>query len=78
MQLILSACKLTYDERLMLSTPLLDYTLKEVDTRHDYLTSILINCHEKSEEDESLLGLNREIWSYLKRHSDRHAIKAVP
>ena len=76
MQVLLATCELGAVERSVLSGSLPNYTLKEVNARHDALTSMLIVWHEKSEQEESLTDLNLEIWRYLQRHSQRHTINA--
>lgn len=77
MKELLGQCELTADERPVLDRELPDYSLKSVNARHDELTRILIRCHEQVEADSSLEALNRAIWQYLWRHSNRHAITAA-
>jgi hypothetical protein len=48
-----------------------------VNDHHDALTRILVSLHQKA-EDKEIEALNQSIWAYLRRHSQRHKITAVP
>ena len=53
------------------------YRLADVNDHHDALTRILVSLHQKAEDTE-IEALNQSIWAYLRRHSQRHKITAVP
>lgn len=53
------------------------YRLADVNDHHDALTRILVSLHQKA-EDKEIEALNQSIWAYLRRHSQRHKITAVP
>ncbi|MBT4162900.1 MAG: hypothetical protein HOC70_10000 [Gammaproteobacteria bacterium] len=78
MQEVLGSCELSEKERGVAEAGIDNYSLKAVNARHDELTSILIDWHEKSEADDSLGALNHAIWQYLRRHANRHVITAIP
>lgn len=53
------------------------YSLADVNDHHDALTRLLVLLHEAS-EDDGFEALNQSIWTYLRRHTERHKITAVP
>ena len=53
------------------------YRLADVNDHHDALTRILVLLHEAS-ENKGFEALNQSIWTYLRRHTQRHKITAVP
>ena len=61
----------------VISTELSSYRLADVNDHHDALTRILVSLHQKT-EDKEIEALNQSIWAYLRRHSQRHKITAVP
>ena len=61
----------------VISAELSSYRLADVNDQHDALTRILISLHQKT-EDKEIEALNQSIWAYLRRHSQRHKITAVP
>ncbi|MBT6585050.1 MAG: hypothetical protein HON77_12160 [Gammaproteobacteria bacterium] len=60
-----------------INTELSSYRLADVNDHHDALTRILVSLHQKTEDNDNET-LNRAIWAYLRRHSQRHKITAVP
>lgn len=68
---------LTDSDRKAVSSPLSSFRLADVDAHHDALTRILISLHEKV-EDKKMEALDQSIWAYLRRHTQRHRITAVP
>ena len=53
------------------------YRLTDVNDHHDALSRILVLLHEAS-ENKGFEALNQSIWTYLRRHTQRHKITAVP
>jgi len=78
MERLLSGCALDENEAAVLQASLASYSLRDVNDRHDALTRILIDWHERAELDDTLAALDQEIWQYLKRHAARHTITAIP
>lgn len=60
-----------------INTELSSYRLADVNDHHDALTRILVSLHQKTEDNDDET-LNQAIWAYLRRHSQRHKITAVP
>lgn len=55
-------------------------TLDVINDLHDSLTQVLIELHELVDNDadsEACISLNKDIWAYLERQSQRHQITAV-
>jgi hypothetical protein len=61
----------------VVSAELSSYRLSDVNDHHDALTRVLVSLHQKT-EDNKTEALNQSIWAYLRRHSQRHKITAVP
>jgi hypothetical protein len=61
----------------VISAELSSYRLADVNDHHDALTRILVSLHQKA-EDKEIEALNQSVWAYLRRHSQRHKITAVP
>ena len=61
----------------VISSDLSSYRLADVNDHHDALTRVLVSLHEKTENDKTAV-LNQSIWAYLRRHTQRHKITAVP
>jgi hypothetical protein len=61
----------------VISSDLSSYRLADVNDHHDALTRVLVSLHEKTENDKTE-ALNQSIWAYLRRHTQRHKITAVP
>jgi hypothetical protein len=61
----------------VVSAELSSYRLTDVNDHHDALTRVLVSLHQKT-EDNKTEALNQSIWAYLRRHSQRHKITAVP
>ena len=61
----------------VISAELSSYKLADVNDHHDALTRILVSLHQKTEAKQ-IKALNQSIWDYLRRHSQRHQITAVP
>lgn len=68
---------LSDSDKEVVSSPLPSFRLTDVDAHHDSLTHILVSLHEKV-EDKKMEVLNQSIWAYLRRHTQRHKITAVP
>ncbi len=68
---------LSSKDKQVISTELSSYRLADVNDHHDALTRILVSLHQKTEENDNDT-LNQAIWAYLRRHSQRHKITAVP
>ncbi len=49
-------------------------TLNAVNEVHDACTKALIELHTRVEASEAERELNRQIWSYLERYHERHAL----
>jgi hypothetical protein len=69
---------LSEEEQEVMEQGIASMRLADIDARHDQLTLILITLHARSEEKPELAPLNAAIWAYLRRHTDRHIIHAVP
>jgi hypothetical protein len=64
-------------DKKVVSAELSSYRLTDVNDHHDALTRVLVSLHQKT-EDNKTEALNQSIWAYLRRHSQRHKITAVP
>jgi hypothetical protein len=64
-------------DKKVVSAELSSYRLSDVNDHHDALTRVLVSLHQKT-EDKKTEALNQSIWAYLRRHSQRHKITAVP
>jgi len=64
-------------DKKVVSAELPSYRLTDVNDHHDALTRVLVSLHQKT-EDKKTEALNQSIWAYLRRHSQRHKITAVP
>jgi hypothetical protein len=64
-------------DKKVVSAELSSYRLSDVNDHHDALTRVLVSLHQKT-EDNKTEALNQSIWAYLRRHSQRHKITAVP
>ena len=80
MQEIFSSARggLSPDEILIVDAEPDSMKLSAVDERHDALTRVLIALHSRSEQNVAMTDVNHNIWRYLRRHTERHAITAIP
>ncbi|MFT7222283.1 MAG: hypothetical protein ACI8Z1_003908 [Candidatus Azotimanducaceae bacterium] len=84
---VMAAGSLTAAELELASSELKSYRLSDVNELHDGLTRILIELQTRDEknpvagpaaEPGSRIDVTNSIWRYLRRHADRHTIRAIP
>ena len=68
---------LSSKDREVTAAELSSYRLADGNDHHDALSRILVLLHEAS-ENKGFEALNQSIWTYLRRHTQRHKITAVP
>lgn len=70
---------LTEKEQAAITAPLASYRLADVNQVHDALTRVLISLQVRCEQDrQANADVHAAIWKYLKHHTERHAITALP